>query len=273
MKTPREIALALPALHAMLNAVRPEPVRIVELAGARIGVRPGEDSPWASATKNRATVYDPRAAKLSDTLRGARSIYAEAGVEHWFAEIGPGAEPGEIEMAMHVIGARRVPYVRYPVLARAPAEAARPATTLEVRPVGAEEAAARVAEIDAIWDRPGASGAAANAAGREGYALVGGFADGRAVAMGMLLVAQTGGLRMGYLASGGTSAAYRGRGGQSAIIAERVRIAREMGCDVCVSETVSAVETSENNLLRAGFARVFEWAMLGVGTPTGMARS
>ena len=46
--------------------------------------------------------------------------------------------------------------------------------------------------------------------------------------------------------------------GQSAIIAER-------GCEVCVSETVSAVMTSEDNLRRAGFGVVFEWVMVEVG--------
>src|SRR5205085_664579 len=108
------------------------------------------------------------------------------------------------------------------------------------------------AEIDAIWDKPGASTGAVAGADRPGYAAVVGFCEGRAVAMGMLLVANG----AGYLCGGGTAAEYRGRGGQSAIIAERVRIAREMGCRVCVSETVSAVMTSQNNLERAGFGVV-----------------
>lgn len=268
----------LPGAHAMLNAVRPAPIRVVELPGARIGVLPGTDSPFASATKNRATVYDPRAADLTGTLRAARKVYAEAGVPHWFAEIGPGATGEEIATAMRTVGARAVPYVRYPALAREPAPVAPKSCSLEVRRASVDDARKHAAEIDAIWGRPGSGTATQNAVGREGYAVVLGFAEGRVAAMGMLIapgrVGGSGRARgIGYLSSGGTAEPYRGRGGQSAIIAERVRIAAEWGCDVCVSETVSAVMTSENNLRSAGFGVVFEWVMAEVGEYVGEAKN
>ncbi len=259
----RDIALALPELHAKLNAVRPRPIRVEEFPGARVGVLPGQDSPFASATKNRVTVYDPGAADLAETLRAAREVYVEAGVPHWFAEIGPGATVGQIAGAAMEVGARGVPYVRYPVLVREPGRIAPRDTTLEIRRVNSDEARSHQAELDAIWDRPGGSAAVVNAANREGYAVVLGLCDGRAVAMGMVIAGAGG---AAYLCSGGTHKDYRGRGGQSAIIAERVRIAGEMGCRVCISETVSAVMTSENNLRSAGFELAFEWTMLEVGT-------
>ncbi len=267
---PREIAGMLAGAHAMLNAVRPVPIRVVELAGARVGVLPGMDSPFASATKNRVTVYDPCAADLVETLRAARDLYAEAGVTHWFAEIGPGATGAQIGAAMKAVGARVVPHVRYPVLAREPGPVTPRSSAIEVRRASVADVRTHAAEIDAIWGRPGSGAATQNAVGREGYAVVLGFAEGRVAGMGMLIApGRAGGSGrargIGYLSSGGTAEGYRGRGCQSAIIAERVRIADEWGCEVCVSETVSAVMTSENNLRRAGFESVFEWVMVEVG--------
>jgi GNAT superfamily N-acetyltransferase len=275
--TPREIARMLSGAHAKLNAVREVPIRVVELPGARVGVLPGTDSPFASATKNRATVYDPCAGNLVETLRAAQDVYAEAGIAHWFAEIGPGATSAQITAAMEAVGARAVPYVRYPLLAREPGPVAPKGSAIEVRRASVEDVRTHAAEIDAIWGRPGSGAATQNAVGRDGYAVVLGFAEGRVAGMGMLIapgkVGGSGRTRgIGYLSSGGTAELYRGRGGQSAIIAERVRIAHEWGCDVCVSETVSAVMTSENNLRRAGFGVVFEWVMVEVGEYVGEAK-
>lgn len=256
----------------MLHTLREPPLRVVELPGASIRALPGTDSAFASATKNRATIYDPCAADLTETLRAAREMYADAGVPHWFAEIGPGASGEQIAAAMNVVGARAVPYVRYPVLARVPGEMDAVKTSLAVRRVSAEEARAHEAELDAIWGKPGSAAQTMRAVGREGFAVVVAFDGTKAVGMGMLIAPNRAGVTesevrggIGYLAAGGTRTEWRGRGGQSAIIAERVRIAREWGCDVCVSETVSAVMTSENNLRRAGFGVVFEWVMVEVG--------
>ena len=261
MTEARDIARALPDVHAMLNAVRIAPIRVERLAGAGVGVQPGVDSAFASSCKNRVTVYDPGAADLCETLRAAREIYTRAGVGHWFAEIGPGASDEQVASGFAAIGARVVPWVRYPVLAREPVETPALKTAMEVRRVSSAEAKRRVAEIDAIWGRPLNGGPAVTAADLPGYAVVLGFCEGKAVSMGMLLVANG----AGYLCAGGTAAECRGRGGQSAVIAERVRIAREMGCRVCISETVSAVMTSQRNLERAGFGVAFEWVMGEVG--------
>ena len=273
MRTPREIAGMLREAHAILHELRDVPLRVQERPGASIRVLPGTDSPFASATKNRVTVYDPLAADLVETLRAAQEVYAEAGVSHWFAELGPGATAAQIVAAMKGVGARVVPYVRYPALAREPGEMDAVRTSLEVRRVSAEEARKHEAELDAIWGKPGSAAPTMRAVGREGYGVVVAFDGARAVGMGMLIApnrvagsargGKCGGI--GYLSAGGTIAECRGRGGQSAIIAERVRLAHEWGCQVCVSETVSAVMTSENNLRRAGFETAFEWVMVEVG--------
>jgi hypothetical protein len=66
---------------------------------------------------------------------------------------------------------------------------------------------------------------------------------------------------LAYLAGGATEVAYRRRGAQAALMAERIRIALERGCRWIVTETGEAVagepNHSYNNMLRAGFQVVY----------------
>jgi GNAT superfamily N-acetyltransferase len=63
-----------------------------------------------------------------------------------------------------------------------------------------------------------------------------------------------------YLGFAATLAEHRGKGGQSALLARRIRHARESGCDVVVTETGELREglpsSSYRNILRAGFQEV-----------------
>jgi hypothetical protein len=64
----------------------------------------------------------------------------------------------------------------------------------------------------------------------------------------------------GYLGLAGTRAEFRGTGGQSALLGQRIRRAAELGCDVLVTETGERGEgrpsNSYRNILRAGFSEV-----------------
>ena len=73
---------------------------------------------------------------------------------------------------------------------------------------------------------------------------------------------------LGYLAFGATSRAHRGRGSQSALLAARIRHARELGCRAVVTETgeqrADRPSNSYRNILRAGFREEFvvaNWLM------------
>ena len=65
---------------------------------------------------------------------------------------------------------------------------------------------------------------------------------------------------VGYVGFAATLPAHRGKGGQSALLAERIRHARAIGCDLLVTETGERRDdlpsNSYRNLLRAGFAEV-----------------
>ena len=65
---------------------------------------------------------------------------------------------------------------------------------------------------------------------------------------------------VGYLGFAATLPEHRGKGGQNALLAERIEHAREAGCDVVVTETGELREelpsNSYRNILRAGFTEV-----------------
>ena len=87
---------------------------------------------------------------------------------------------------------------------------------------------------------------------------------GQAVGCGALFVDG----ELGYLGFGATSRAQRGRGSQSALLAARIRHARELGCRHVVTETgerqADRPSNSYRNILRAGFREEFvvaNWLM------------
>jgi len=65
---------------------------------------------------------------------------------------------------------------------------------------------------------------------------------------------------VGYIGFAATLPEHRGKGGQSALLAHRIERARELGCDVLVTETGERRDdlpsNSYRNILRAGFQEV-----------------
>jgi GNAT superfamily N-acetyltransferase len=65
---------------------------------------------------------------------------------------------------------------------------------------------------------------------------------------------------VGYIGFAATLPEHRGKGAQNALLAERIERAREVGCDVVVTETGERRDdlpsNSYRNILRAGFTEV-----------------
>jgi GNAT superfamily N-acetyltransferase len=80
--------------------------------------------------------------------------------------------------------------------------------------------------------------------------------DDRAIGAGTLFVHDG----VGYLGMGATLPEHRKRGAQSALLARRLEVARDLGCSVVVSETGAPVEGdpqhSHRNMLRAGLREI-----------------
>ncbi len=261
----REISRSLGEMHSLLYSLRAKRPREVRMEGARAYLRPGEDSAFPSSSSNKLQVFDLAGVDVVETVLAGKHAFEEAGIGHWFVELGAGATAEMVRELMREFGARPRTQVRYPVLARVPEPAPSAQTSLEIVRPTMEAVRAHEAEIEAIWEKPGAATSMLSAMERPAnFAPVLGMCDGRAVAMGMLVIGDKAG-GVSYLSAGGTHPDFRGRGGQTAIIAERLRIAAERGRSVCVSETVLTVETSTSNLLKAGFRIVYEWAVLEIG--------
>jgi ribosomal protein S18 acetylase RimI-like enzyme len=265
----RWVSLRLAEAHSLLYSLRVKRPREVRLERAIAYLRPGEDTAFPSASSNKLQVFDPAGVggvDVVETVRAGKRAFDEAGIGHWFVELGAGVTVEMVKRVCAEFGARPRVQVRYPVLAReAGGVVAEARTSLEVVRATEELVRRHAGEIDAVWEKPGAAGSMINAMMRpREFAGVLGMCDGRVVATGLVVMPEeVGGIA--YFSAGGTHAEFRGRGGQSALIAERVRIAAERGRSVCVSETVMTVMTSTNNLLRAGFAPVFEWVVVEVG--------
>lgn len=90
-----------------------------------------------------------------------------------------------------------------------------------------------------------------------GWSVWVGLDRGEAVAAGALFVADG----AGYLSLAGTLPEHRGHGGQGALFAARIRKARELGCDLLVTETGERIpdrpSSSYRNVLRFGFEEQF----------------
>lgn len=93
----------------------------------------------------------------------------------------------------------------------------------------------------------------ASLAGREGWQCFVAYDGDAPAAAGALYVAGT----VGWVGIGATVPAQRGKGGQGALLAARIRAAGEAGCEVVVTETGAPVDGQPNgsyrNILRAGF--------------------
>lgn len=90
--------------------------------------------------------------------------------------------------------------------------------------------------------------------GRPGWTCLVAFAGDDAVAAGALFVEGD----EGYLTLGGTLPAARGRGAQSALLAERVAVAGRLGLRAVTTETGADGGPSFRNILATGFREVGE---------------
>ena len=130
------------------------------------------------------------------------------------------------------------------------------ATSLRLVRVGSDEATAFGEIVAAGYGLPDAVAPWAAKAYREGWdcwlALAG---EVPAAAAGVFIAEG-----VGYLGFAATLPEHRGKGGQNALLAARIRHAREAGCDVVVTETGERRDdrpsSSYRNILRAGFTEV-----------------
>jgi GNAT superfamily N-acetyltransferase len=93
--------------------------------------------------------------------------------------------------------------------------------------------------------------------GRSGWTCLAAYDGDRAVSAAALYVDGD----VGWLGMGATRPDARGRGGQSALLAERIRLAAEAGCTTVTTETgvrePGRPDRSYRNIVRAGFEEAY----------------
>ena len=189
-------------------------------------------------------------------------LEAMRGVRYFFA-VSPRAEPRELEVWLEKRGFERG--WGWMQFSRGVEELARAETDLRIVRIGADRGSDFARVVLTAFELPETlSDWLARIPSTEGWSVWLALDGNEAVASGSLFV--DGGI--GYLSFGATLASHRGRGGQGALLAERIRGAKELGCHHVVTETGERVpdrpSASYRNILRAGFREEFvvkNWLM------------
>ena len=214
-----------------------------------LSVDPQRQGQIASANFNRVYLCGRESGMDAGSVAGWIDLFTKHDVKKFFVWLSPGPDMEIVRGLLEDGGLARVPYVRYPTLLRDGDAQAPFRTDLDIRAVTPLEIlAAREALGEALW--PGYL----RSAGKTGFFHYMAFDGARPVATAALAVFEG----MAYLLSAATSEADRKRGAQQALIAARLARAEKLGCAIQVSETLSILEHSLQNLQRAGFREVYE---------------
>ncbi len=126
---------------------------------------------------------------------------------------------------------------------------------VEIGPGGASDFARVVREAYDL--QPEVESVIRGAVGRDGWTCWLAYAGDEPAAAAALFVDDG----AGYLGFAGTAAAHRGRGAQGALLAARIRRARDLGCRAVYTETgerrPDRPSNSYRNILRAGFEELY----------------
>jgi GNAT superfamily N-acetyltransferase len=171
-----------------------------------------------------------------------------------YVTVAPEAEPEDLDERLEARGL--APDRGWTKFVRSTAEPSRVSTELRVeRDESGEafaEAAQRGFEVPQFF-----RGWLSRLAGREGWQCFVSYDGDAPAAAGALFV--TG--RVGWIGIGATVPEQRGKGGQSALLAARIKAAAEAGCEVVATETGEPVDGRPNgsyrNILRTGFEPVY----------------
>jgi GNAT superfamily N-acetyltransferase len=178
--------------------------------------------------------------------------YRAAGIARYFVHVTDDARPAELRTWLAEEGL--VPQRRWMKFAHGGGSVPEPRCDLEVRRVEGRHGAAFGCIAAAGFDMGEASiPALARLTERVQWHVFMAFAGDEPAATGALFI--DGGV--GWCDFGVTAPPYRRRGAQRALLAARIRAARNLGCDLIVTETGEAVpgdpQHSYHNILWAGF--------------------
>jgi hypothetical protein len=184
---------------------------------------------------------------------GIAAFYAAAGVGQSVVQVVPAAEVEPLTSWLAAAG--YAPSRRWVKLWHDLAAIPEPSTSLRIERIEPDRAPdfASVC-LEAFEMPPMLTPLVEPIVGQVGWSHYVGYDGDRPVAAGAMYVADG----LGWLGWGSTRESHRGRGGQSAIFAARMREARDLGCRMVVTETgeedeQDPVNHSYRNMIRLGF--------------------
>jgi hypothetical protein len=239
---------------------RPADIIQHQFAGAPFGsayvcISPGEQSEYASSNPNRLHLCGAEPGLSADGIKGLLKLFGDAGVGRYFVWISPGPQIEVVRRWLADAGLTRRPYVSYLTLARDARETARVETGFDVREVDPQEVERLSGRLDGIVGPE-----YLRSLGAPGVHHFMAFEGERPVASAALCAFE----ELGYLGMALTVEPFRRRGAQSALIAQRIKKAVEVGCKIVVSETLSIAKHSLGNLQKAGFDVAYEKEVYGL---------
>ena len=209
-------------------------------------VDPSSSSEWPSQSRNRIEQFGSRSEATEAGLDHALENYREDGIPYAFLFATPGDQEAEIARWSHARG--MVARVHLDVLVH------------RLGKIPETECEFRIAEIHDVTTLRKVSPVSHWTATTErllnspGVHVFGAFHQDEAVGIGNLYLHEG----AAYFGGGFVKEAFRRRGGQSALLSARLRLARAAGADVAFSETYGFLKSSLTNLERAGFQHAFD---------------
>lgn len=183
--------------------------------------------------------------------------YAEREQTSWAVCLAPGAEPSDLAARLESSGLTHTS--DFAKVVRSTADAPTAETSLRIEHIGPDKRDDFVAVNLGAWGVPPVFAAwFGGTVGRPGWSHYVGYDRETAVSAGALYVSEN----VGWLGFGATLPEYRGRGGQSAIMARRIQDAAEQGCDYVHTETGAETPENPNPSYRNMIATGFELAYL-----------
>jgi len=191
-------------------------------------------------------------------LDAIHRFYADHAGGEWAVSLAPGVMPADLPDRLVARGYRRG-QAPWPKVWRETAQPPTVPTDLRIEEVGRAGGVADFTRVNiAAWGVPEAFAPWFGASfGRPGWHHYLGYDGSDAVAAGAMLVVDD----VAWLGFGATVPEHRGRGGQSAIFARRIRDAGALGCRIAVTETGpdtrEVPNPSYHNMIRAGFTLAY----------------
>jgi hypothetical protein len=222
---------------------------VLRIAGATCYATPGVPE---STMLNRVVALGVDGPVTGDVLDEIDAFFREAGVRYGVA-VAPQAPP---ELAAQLRARRFVDGYAWTKFRRGADDPPVVETSLRIEQV--TDGGDMAGVLASAYGMPISAGAAFDRLGRSGAWHLLLALDGTVpVAAGALFVHDA----VGWLGAAGTLPEHRGKGAQSALLAARIALARELGLDALTTETGERVPDrpagSYRNILRAGFEEAY----------------